>query len=142
MARLIALWAVMSIVGCTGGSAESPDEPAATALAVAAEAEESSACRENADCGAEDRYCAKPPGECDGGGECLVRHGRLQVQEREIGVRSDERVVHRSGLRHVEREELALRVLEIVLGRGKLIETLRHYRREAHTALRSTRCPE
>jgi len=73
MARLIALWAVMSIVGCTGGSAESPDEPAATALAVAAEVEESSACRENADCGGEDRYCAKPPGECDGGGECLVR---------------------------------------------------------------------
>jgi hypothetical protein len=73
MARLIVLLAVISIVGCTGGSAGPPAEPAAVTQAAAEEAGDSSACRENADCGTEDRYCAKPPGECDGEGECLVR---------------------------------------------------------------------
>jgi len=69
MARLILLLAMVSIVGCTGGSAElSPISEIG-----GEEAEDSSPCRENADCDGEDRYCAKPPGNCDGEGECLVR---------------------------------------------------------------------
>jgi hypothetical protein len=69
MVRLIVLLALISIVGCTGNSAEPP-------MATVVKGEESegpSVCLENADCGDEAQYCAKPPGECDGEGECLVR---------------------------------------------------------------------
>ena len=69
MARLIVLLAVISIVGCASGCSESP----ATPVVGDDEAEGPSACGENADCGDEAQYCAKPPGECDGEGECRVR---------------------------------------------------------------------
>jgi len=69
MVRLIVLLALISIVGCTGGCSDSP----ATPVIGDEETEGPSACRENADCGDEAQYCAKPPGECDGEGECRVR---------------------------------------------------------------------
>jgi hypothetical protein len=66
---MIVLLALISIAGCTGGSAEPP----MATVVKAAEPEGPSACLENADCDNEAQYCAKPPGECDGEGECLVR---------------------------------------------------------------------
>ena len=69
MARLIVLLAVISIIGCTGDSAESR----LVTVVEGEEPESPSLCRENADCGDEGLYCSKSPGECDGEGECRTR---------------------------------------------------------------------
>lgn len=68
MARLILLMALATIAGCSGGSAE----PQATVIAND-ETEQPVACQDNADCDDEALYCAKPPGKCDGEGECRER---------------------------------------------------------------------
>ena len=66
----------LALIGCS--SQEASDETsasgsaAAVAPTVAPAAGEPEGCKSNDDC-AENEYCATPPGECDGGGECAVK---------------------------------------------------------------------